>query len=200
MTVSAFSAASRQLPIGGLWRITVSILDEHGYAALAEPDVTVFLPDGTMSALSPAEGSVYGVWDATYTVTTAGRYTARVVAPGYGAVDFTAWVAPAVLAAGYPDTDDVDNYLGEHSWTDEELQDALDAEAAAQRRSCRIPADYPDDLRQALLRRTARNLSMRRVTLSVLRSDGEGGDVTVLPGRDPEVQRFEKNYRKLGIG
>jgi hypothetical protein len=201
MTVTAWTATSQQLPVGDVWDITVYATDADCLPVDAAPVVTVTLPGGgTATPLATEEP--WG-WRALYAVTTPGRYVARVVAAGYGAVDFTCWVTAVVTGADMPTIEDlggVDGYLGEHSWTDEELQDALDAEAAAQRRCCTIPADYPADLRQALLRRAARNLSMRRLTLSVQRGDSEGGDTTILPGRDPEVRRFEKNYPKLGVG
>lgn len=198
MTVIAWGSTSVDLPAGGLWELTVSAYDDAGVPIDAAPTVTVTLPGGGTATPVPTE-EAYG-WRALYEVTTPGRYVARVVSAGNGVAEFTAWVTAIVPAAGMPDVDDVDDYLGEHSWTDAEMQDALDAEAAAQRRCCEIPAAYPADLREALLRRVARNLSMRRVTLSTQRGDNEAGDVTILPGRDPEVRRFEKNYPKLGVG
>jgi hypothetical protein len=45
----------------------------------------------------------------------------------------------------------------------------------------------------------ARNLAMRGLPVAVLRGDGEAGD-TILPGRDPEVRRFEAPYRRLKMG
>jgi hypothetical protein len=198
VTVIAWGFTSVDLPVGGLWELTVSVYDDAGVPIDAAPVVTVTLPGGGTATPVPTE-EAYG-WRALYEVATPGRHVARVVSTGYGVAEFTAWVSAIVPAAGMPDVDDVDDYLGEHSWTDAEMQAALDAEAAAQRRCCTIPAAYPPDLREALLRRVARNLSMRRLTLSVQRGDNEAGDVTVLPGRDPEVRRFEKNYPKLGVG
>jgi hypothetical protein len=186
------------LPVGGLWEMVVVAYDDNHVPVDVEPVVTVTLPGGGTASPVPTE-EAYG-WRALYEVTTPGRHVARAVVTGYGVAEFVAWVSAIVPAAGMPDVDDVDDYLGDHSWTTEEMQDALDAEAAAQRRCCDIPADYPADLRQALLRRVARNLSMRRVTLSVQRGDNEAGDITILPGRDPEIRRFEKNYPKLGVG
>jgi hypothetical protein len=186
------------LPVGGLWEMIVVAYDDNHVPVDVAPVVTVTLPDGT-TATPVATEEAYG-WRTLFELTLPGRYVAQAVVAGYGVAEFTAWAADLVTAAGMPDLVDLDAYLGEHSWTDEELQDALDAEAAAQRRACTIPANYPADLRQALLRRVARNLSMRRITLSVQRGDNEAGDITVLPGRDPEVRRFEKNYPKLGVG
>jgi hypothetical protein len=109
-----------------------------------------------------------------------------------------------VVAAGsgVPDLDDVKVYLkidiGDTS-QDVDIADALEAEIGAQRDVCRIPVEFSPALRQALLRRVARNLALRGLPLAVLRGDGEAGD-TVLPGRDPEVRRFEAPYRRLKMG
>lgn len=99
-----------------------------------------------------------------------------------------------------PTVVDVKAYLGTNSWTDAEIGDALDAETAAQAKVCRIPDPMPADLAEALKRRVQRNLAMRPLPLAVLQGDAEGGSSTVLPGRDPEVRRFEAPHRKLVLG
>ncbi len=210
MGVTARTSASQRLPIGGLWDIAVSITDSAGSVSATAPTVTVTLPDGS-TATPTAEADSVGHFRAAVTTTLPGRYAARVVAAGYGAADFTAWASAVVPGTGMPsladlrgaseDRDDPDDlgYLGANSWTDDEIQDALDAEAAAQRSLCEVPADYPGDMRQALLRRTARNLAMRKMPLAVLRGDADGGD-TILPGRDPEVRRLESPYRRMVVG
>lgn len=101
----------------------------------------------------------------------------------------------------------LDAYLGGedgHSFTDEELQGALDAETAAQAARCRLPdpvsADpVSADLDEALKRRCARNLAMRRIPLAVPQGDAESGP-TIIPGNDPEVRRLEAPYRKRKVG
>lgn len=198
MTVVPWGSANVDLTAGGLWEMVVVVYDANHVPVDVAPVFTVTLPDGSTATPVPAE-EAYG-WRVLYEVTEPGRYVARAVVAGHGVADFTVWVSAVVPAAGMPDLTDVDDYIGEHSWTDGELQSALDAEAAAQRRCCTIPAAYPADLREALLRRVARNLSMRRLTLSVQRGDNDAGETTILPGRDPEVRRFEKNYPKLGVG
>ena len=198
MAVLALSSSSVTLPIGGVWELTVRVLDADGDISTTAPTVTVTLPGG--STTSPTADDVgSGAFRALYTVGTAGRYVARVVAAGYGAADFAAYVSATVAEAGMPTFTDLDDYLGDHSWTDDELTDALNAEAAAQRAACRVAAVYPDDLRQALLRRAQRNLAMRRLPLAVLQGDADLGPA-VLPGRDPEVRRLEAPHRKLPIG
>jgi len=196
--VTARTSTSQSLPIGGLWEIAVSIVDSDGLVSATAPTVTVTLPDGT-TATPTAEDEEAGYFRASVTITLPGRYVARAVAAGYGAADFTAWASAVVPGSGMPDLAAADNYLGDNSWTDDEIEDALNAEAAAQRSVCDVPADYPDDLRQALLRRVARNLSLRKLPLAVLVGDAENGS-TVLPGRDPEVRRLEAPFRRMVTG
>ncbi|GAB3817460.1 hypothetical protein [Kribbella italica] len=101
-----------------------------------------------------------------------------------------------------PDISAVKNYLGVTSASDEAIESALAAETAAQAVVCRIPAapeDYPDDLAEALCRRVARNLALRKIPLAVLLGDAESGS-TILPGRDPEVRRYEAPHRRLVVG
>lgn len=98
---------------------------------------------------------------------------------------------------------DVTSYLGEDrgSWSDDELQEALDAESADQAARVTYPVDADGDpvaapnLDEALKRRVARNLAMRRLPLAVLQGDADAGSTT-LPGSDPEVRRLEAPYRK----
>src|SRR5690606_41722487 len=96
-----------------------------------------------------------------------------------------------------PTVADVVDYLGgdAEQWTEEELAHALAADAAAQRRWCNVGAEYPDDLRQALLRRLARILAMRALPLIALQGDAEVGPVR-LPRQDAEVGRLEAAHRR----
>lgn len=75
---------------------------------------------------------------------------------------------------------------------------ALKAELAAQARVCRVGEPMQDDLAEALMRRVARNLTMRALPLGV-QSDDLGGS-TVLGSNDAEVRRLEKPYRKVVMG
>lgn len=209
MGVRALSSTSVDRTVGGVWDLLVDVRDADGCLVDDAPVVTVTLPDAT-TATPAVEAVTTGVYRAEYVTAAAGRYVARAVTATHGAVDFTAFVTGVVTAAGMPDLDDLRGdpdddedvgYLGQNSFTDADIQDALDAEAAAQRRVCRVPADYPPDLRQALLRRVARNLSMRKLTLALARGDAEAGSSDiVLGGNDPEVRRFERPYRKLVMG
>lgn len=196
----ALSAAGVLLPVGGRWLFEVELRDLDGY--LTDDDalaVTVTLPDASTTAPTVEHVST-GWYRATYTTAAAGRHVASVVG-GDDVAEFAAYVTAAATAAGMPTTDDVATYLGASaaSWATAELQDALDAESAAQRQVCRIRAQYPADLRQALLRRVARNLAMRSAPLAVLEGDAEIG-ASRLPGRDPEVRRLEAPHRRLVVG
>ncbi|MBQ1042369.1 hypothetical protein KBX03_07605 [Micromonospora sp. C72] len=174
--------------------------DLDGYLTSDAPAMVVTLPGGSIANVSFAQ-TARGTYRATYTVGTAGRYIARVTT-STDALDFAAYVTGTTAGVGMPTVADVYVYLGgdgAQSWSDAERQDALDAEAAAQRAVCRVPAAYPADLRQALLRRVARNLAMRQLPLGVLQGDAEIGG-GIMPGRDPEVRRLEAPYRKLVIG
>lgn len=199
MTVFATVSGSVALPVGDVWTFAVRAIDAVGDPVLVLPVVTVTLPDGSV-VLPAVSDDDRGCYSAVLVTTLTGRYVARVVAAGYGAADFTAYVGAVVTALGMPTITVLKAYLGTTSFTDAELQDALDAEAASQRRVCRVPADYPADLAQALKRRCARNLNMRKVPLAVLRGDAGAGDATYLPARDPEVRRLEAGWRKVVVG
>jgi hypothetical protein len=201
MGVRPLSSASADLPISGVWALVVAVTDSDGCPADVVPTVVVTLPGGTTTAPTAEEIST-GVYRAEYVVGTPGRYVARVVTPANGAADFTAWATATVAGTAMPDLDAAKTYLQiplDDTTQDVDIADALDAEASAQRDVCRVPGAYPASLREALLRRVARNLALRRLPLMVLRGDAEAGD-TVLPGRDPEVRRLEGPHRKLRMG
>lgn len=121
---------------------------------------------------------------------------------GVDVVTATELIDVVAAGSGVPDLDDVKVYLkidlGDTS-QDVDVQGALEAEIQAQRDVCRIPEVFSASLREALFRRVARNLALRGIPLAVLRGDGEAGD-TVLPGKDPEVRRFEAPHRKRVVG
>lgn len=196
--IKALSPTEQMLSIGGLWLIDVETRTLDGY--LTDGDavtVVVTLPGG--STASPAADRVStGVYRVAYTVGSSGRYVARATTTT-DAVDFAAYATGTTAGTGMPTTDDVAEYIRSTSFSEAELQDALNAEAAAQRARCRIGAVYPDDLRQALLRRTMRNLHMRNSPLALL-VDRDTGGANYLSGSDPEVKRLEAPYRRLVVG
>lgn len=207
MGITAVSATTAELKLGQEWVLSVCVTDVDGAHAAVAPTVAVTLPDGT-SAAPTATAIVGGVYRAVYEVAALGRYVARVFATGYGAATFAAFVTGITSATAMPDLIDLrgdpdadpptTGYLGEDSHTDEEIQDALDAEAAAQRGVCRIPAEYGADLREALLRRVQRNLAMRGQPGVVV--PGDDDRPSFVPTNDPEVRRLERAHRRLVMG
>lgn len=198
--ISAVSEASVLLAVGDMWKLDVQTTDDDGYPVSAVPTVTVTPSSGGTITPTPQETAT-GLYRAECVVSLAGRYVARASVVGYGVADFAAYATGTTTNSGMPTTSDVATYLreGAASWMTADLQDALDAEAAAQRATCRVSAVYPADLRQALLRRVQRNLAMRQLPLAVLQGDAESG-ASILPGRDPEVRRLEAPHRRLVIG
>lgn len=197
MPVITLSSSNVERPVGGSWVLSVVVTDADGLVVTDAPVVTVTLPGGS-TATPTVETVTTGVYRVAYILGTAGRYVARVVASGYGAADFVAFATASVGAALMPTAADVLDYLGETSWETEDVQGALDAEAAAQRRACDVPAAYPADLREALLRRVARNLAMRAQPLAMI--VGDEAETSVIPGRDPEVRRLERAHPRLPTG
>lgn len=110
---------------------------------------------------------------------------------------FLAGIVEVLSLGNAPVLADVTAYLGATSWSDDEIDDALAAETAAQRAVCRVGSTYPADLREALLRRVARNLAMRGQPSSV---PTDSDIPSFLPTVDPEVRRLERPYRKYPVG
>lgn len=198
MTIEAKSPEQTMLPIGGQWVIEVETRTIDGFLTDADAvTVVVTLPGG--STTSPTvERAATGLYRALYTAGTSGRYVARATTTT-DAVDFAAYATATTAGTGMPTVNDVANYLGSTSFEEDELQDALDAEAAAQRARCRVGAVYPDDLRQALLRRVHRNLAMRQSPLALL-VDRDTNASNYISGSDPEVKRLEAPHRRLVVG
>lgn len=192
--LTPISGDTAELYVDGRWVLEMFVGDDDGYAVGTSPTVTVVAPGGSSS--SPTVESLgSGYFRASVTVDEAGRYVATATAAGYGSTAFTAYASATTDEAGVT-LAAVKAYLGTTSTSDAVIQDALDAETAAQRKVCRIPAVYEADLAQALKRRVARNLALRGIPMAVLRGDAESGSL-IPPGRDPEVRRLEGPYRKL---
>jgi hypothetical protein len=196
MTMRVIAGDNAEIIKGGTWVLHATVTDVNGTLADDEPAVTIELPDGADTDASVSADSL-GNYTVTYVTSMAGRHVARLVADT-DTVAASAYVTDIVTASGVPTVADLDNYLGTHSHTDEDLAEALEAETDAQRRVCRIPATFPNDLRSALLRRAQFHLAMKRVQLGVIPGDADRD--TLRPGFDSEVRRFEKPYRKLPVG
>lgn len=200
MTVQATTSTSVTLPIGDVWTIGVRVLDADGVLVDAVPVITVTDPAGA-DTTPTVETVETGVYRAEVTVALAGRYVAAAFATGYGAHGFSAFVAGLTEATEMPDLADVQDYLADSagSWTNAQLQAALDSEAQAQRDRCKIPAAYNHALRNALLRRVQVNLTMQGLPLAFPQGDAGIGP-TVLPANDPVVRRLEGPWRKRKVG
>lgn len=198
MTVTAVSTTSATLVLGQQWLLDVSVTDVDG-CPVADTVVFSVTDPEQADTTSSTETVETGRYRTVVTPVTEGRYVAVAAGAAYGAAAFTAWVQAVSDAVDFPDVTELDSYLGTNGATTDELQEALDAQGAAQRADCRIPPVYGADLRSALLRRCARHLALKRIPLAVLQGDAENGPTT-LPRNDPMVRDFERNYRKLTMG
>lgn len=196
---------SQDLLVGDVWTFDLAVTDADGCAVADSLAVTVTDPSGTDTTPAPEELAGVGAYRLAVTLDAPGRWLAA-VAGSQGAAAATAYAQTATDATGMPTIVDLGGtdgngmgYLGTHSYTDQQLQDALDAEAAAQRRTLRMPAVYSADLRQALLRRAARALALMRINVNT-EIDGETGRNTVPSGLDREIRRYEAPYRRLPVG
>jgi hypothetical protein len=177
----------------------VKVADDDGCAGDVAPVITVTLPDA--STTTPTVERVrYGVYRGVYVpAVSVGRYTARAVADGYGVADFVALVSGTTANAGMPTVDDVRDYDTAESlssWTDEQIQGALDAETMDQFLRCRIPAAYGANLAEALKRRVVVNLQKRGHPLGMVQAQEGSSNTAYLATSDPEVRRLEGPYRK----
>jgi hypothetical protein len=202
VTVLALSHPNVNRIVGDVWDLLVEVRNADGELVDAVPTVTVTLPNASTSIPSVETVST-GIYRAEYIPAAAGRHVATASATGYGLATFVAQVQAITANAGMPT---VANYRaydedGGASWTDAQIQSALDTESAAQAATCRVGATYSADLREALLRRVLCNLARRGLPLAVLQGDAEAGSSSVMPpGRDPEVRRLEGPYRRLAVG
>lgn len=196
MTLKARSNVSAQMPLSAVWVLDVRAYDSDCLYAADTVVVTVTNPASVVTTPTVTNPAL-GQYRAEVTVNVSGRWVARAVG-ALGAVDFTALVTPITTGAQMPTITDVDDYMGTHSFSDDDLQEALDAETFNQARVCRVPADYTPDLRSALLRRCQFHLAMKRVQLGVVPGDADRDPLR--PGRDPEIRRFEAAYRRLPVG
>lgn len=194
--LTPISGDSVELYEGSRWVLVVRVTDDSGSGVETVPSITAVFPDGdTESASSENLGN--GFYRAAVNVGGPGIYVATVLVENYGVTAFRANVIGLDDPfANMPGLAAVKAYIGATSTGDAVIQDALDAETQAQMDCCRIPVVYPATLGQALKRRVARNLALRRIPLAVLQGDAESGSLT-LPGSDPEVRRLERPYRKL---
>lgn len=184
---------------GAVVPLTFTVTDADGNPANAgAAALLITLPDGTTVAPT-LDNPATGTYQADYTAAQSGRHTARATFTGAnaGVIEDVFDVAP--LTQGHVTITDVRAYLGETSATNETLAAVLLAEQFAQARRCRVDP-FPPDLREALLRRVARNLAARAVPVTSFTSFDGGGTATRVPSTDPEIVRLEAPYRRLICG
>ncbi|MBI4941860.1 MAG: hypothetical protein HY830_14040 [Actinobacteria bacterium] len=189
-----------QYVLGGVVPLTVEVCDADGLPANAGAHALAMTRDGVSTGESlTLTNPETGRYQLDYTPAQVGRYVA--VATFTGANAGVAVDVFDVLAAGLSVVTlaDVQAYLGDVSWTGPEIQQALDAERAAQRRRCRVD-DYGHDLREALCRRVARNLAARAVPVASFTSFEGGATSTRVPTKDPEISRLEGPYLRMVVG
>lgn len=187
-------------PLGAVVPLTFNVTDADGELSDASTAaLTILLPNGSTQAVTLQHPSV-GVYTCDYTSGLPGRHVATFVTTGTNAGSIQDVFDITAGSLAYVTTTDVTNYLRDSSgsWTSDQIADALAAEQAAQSAVCRLDP-YTADLREALLRRVARNLAMRQLPLAVLQGDADAGS-TVLPVRDPEIRRLEAPYRRRKVG
>lgn len=190
--------AETNLEVGDVWVIGLTV--ESGSTVA----VTVTNPSGSTSSPTPvvADGSV----TISVPLTEEGRYLAVVTVTSDGVPDVTAYAIYAETPGGkVPGLEEVRAYLTgvsdyDTSQDDATIRDALIAETAAQAKVCKIPADYPPNLGQALKRRVARNLAARGVPIAQITSFDGGQQASRVPRVDNEVERLEGPYRKVVFG
>lgn len=203
MPVDTLGPVPSWADVGDTWRALVMVSDTDGTAIA--PDsiaVTVTLPTGaTATGTATAEPPV-GIYLLEYDVATSGDHVITITVEDTDAGDDVLEVQLYATALGDSTWDpaEVITYLGDTtSATAAEVADALAAETAAQRRVCRIPVPFPDDLRQALKRRVARNLAARMVPVASFTAFDGGTTSARVPASDVEVRRLEAPYRRLPV-
>lgn len=189
-----------QFTLGETVPLRFLVVDDDGQPANATAASLAIFRDGvlltgTPTLPAPTEVGTYAV---DYLPGATGRYQAVATFTGANAdvaIDVFDVVAQALAVVVLADAQ---AYLGSTSWSGTEIQRALDAERAAQAKVCRVD-QYGPDLREALLRRVARNLAARAVPLAQS-SSFDGGQAVTVPYNDPEIRRLEGPYRKRVIG
>lgn len=197
--IEALSFTSRTVEVGGAWVLRVAVTDSPGVPSTDAPELTITAPTGGDVTVTMDTTTCPGVYASTFFVAFEGRHTAVAAHAEHGQASFVAQAQAVTDNDNMPSVASCNEYIGDHSWTDAEVQRCLDQERAAQFATCRVPAAYPPDLRGALHRRVQRSLAMRHLALAVKESvDGE--TQMVVPGRDPEVRRLEAPYRRVTVG
>jgi hypothetical protein len=188
--------------VGDTWRGWLRVYDHYGIVDAADSvTVAVVLPDESTSTGTATRDTPSGLYLLEYDLTVSGLHqlAIMVASASFGNDVITCTAYARAVTGQLPDASAITSYLGETSATGAEIADAIAAETAAQAARCRIPADYPDDLGQALKRRVARNLAARGVLLAQYTSFEGGTTSTQVPRLDAEIQRFEAPWRRMPV-
>lgn len=164
--------------------------------------LTVTRPDGSTVVPTLTADAAGSTFTADYLPVAAGRHVAAFVSTGPAAgaaVDVFDVLAPAGAVVTVYDVRAYLESAGPISFSDSDLSAALDAERSAQADACRVD-DFTPALREALLRRVARNLAARSVPVAQFSSFEGGSTSTRVPTKDAEVSRLEAPYRRLVVG
>jgi hypothetical protein len=178
---------------GERWRLTVDVTVDGDAIAPAYTVTGAGTAGGTMTLV---DGSSCR-YEAFVTTVAAGWYMA-VVTAGDDVLNLACYANPVVAPGERPTVDDVDAFLRNGSWTEDETAAALEAEESDQRARCYTAPTYPPSLFHALVRRTARALAMQTVLLGV--QDSADGFVSRIPRWDAEIRRYETPYRRMVMG
>lgn len=180
--------------------LAYAVTDDAGEATSpATAVLTITKPDGTTVTPTITEDpATVGLFTLDYLPATVGPYAAVFVTTGPPGAQASAFL---VADGGLPPLTlaDVKAYLGDTSTPDAEISKALAVERSAQADRCRLdPTSLA--LREALLRRVARNLAARAVPVTAFSSFDGGGTVTRVPTSDPEIARLEGPFRRKAVG
>lgn len=192
MTVADLHLLGNTVPLSFL------ALDSAGDAVSpSTATLTITLPDGTTATPSITEDAdTTGLFELDYVPASAGGYSAVLATTGPAWADSRSFVV--VSGALYPLTlAEAKSYLGDVTATDAQVAQAVTVEQAAQARRCRVD-DFGPDLRDALLRRVARNLAAGWASAQFSSFDGvsTGARVTAT---DPEIERLERPYLRWAV-
>ena len=184
------------LDIGDTWEFSFPVPEDSVVT------VTLTDPNGDTTPMTPVIEDEEATISAT--LTEGGRYLAVVIITTDGVTAVTPYTVWAEEPGGHvPTFEEVKAYLnagGEISWTDDQVQDALNTERSDQFKVCTIPANYPAALAGALKRRVARNIAAQSMPIAQITTFDTGQTVNRVPRTDPEVIRLEGPYRRIALG
>ena len=182
------------------WHVTHDVDGTATYVTPTTATATVTHDSGVTVDVTASLSEVdTGVFVVGWVPAIAGRVvvTLTTTGPGAGVTEVVVDVNPLNLALFT--VDQLRDYLGATSAGDDEVWSAFVAERAAQAQRCRVDP-FTHELREALMRRVARNLAARSVPVATFTSFDGGATSTRVPSVDAEVRRLEAAYRRLPVG